>query len=186
MTTKPPNTLSVMWPASMLANSRTEWLIGRDRKEMISIATTSGRISTGTPCGTNSLRKLRPFLAKPTSSTVKNTRAASAAVTMMWLVTVKAPGTMASMLAAKMKMNSENTKGKYFMPPWPVLSRSMPDTNSWLTSATDCMRVGTSERARIDNMEKPAISSTVASMYAEELVNETSQPKILMGTIVWI
>ena len=51
-----------------------------------------------------------------------------------------------------MNMNSENTKGKYFMPPWPVLSRSMPATNSWLISATDCIRVGTSERARIDRM----------------------------------
>ena len=51
-----------------------------------------------------------------------------------------------------MKMNSVNTKGKYFMPLWPALSRSMPATNSWLISATDCMRVGTSERARIDTM----------------------------------
>ena len=44
MTTKPPNTLSVMWPASIFAKKRTEWLIGRDRKEMISIATTSGKM----------------------------------------------------------------------------------------------------------------------------------------------
>ncbi len=43
ITTKPPNTLSVMWPASMLANRRTEWLTGRDRNEMISISVTSGR-----------------------------------------------------------------------------------------------------------------------------------------------
>ena len=91
-------------------------------------------------------------MAKPITSTVQNTSAASAAVTTMWLVTVKAPGIMPSMLAAKMNMNSENTKGKYFMPLWPVLSRSMPATNSWLISATDWMRVGTSERARIDTM----------------------------------
>jgi hypothetical protein len=30
--------------ASMLANKRTEWLTGRDKKEMISIATTSGNM----------------------------------------------------------------------------------------------------------------------------------------------
>ena len=84
----------------------------------------------GTPEGTNSLRKRRPFLAKPTTSTVRNTRPASAAVTTMWLVTVKKPGIMPSMLATKMKMKSVNTSGKYFMPALPVLSRSMLATNS--------------------------------------------------------
>ena len=29
ITTKPPNTFSMVWPAVMLANSRTEWLTGR-------------------------------------------------------------------------------------------------------------------------------------------------------------
>ena len=51
------------------------------------------------------------------------------------------------MLQTKMKMKSVNTRGKYFMPASPVLSRSMPATNSWATSATDCSRLGTSERA---------------------------------------
>ena len=125
-------------------------------------------------------------MAKPTTSTVRNTSAASAAVTTMWLVTVKAPGIMPSMLQTKMKMKSANTKGKYFMPAWPVLSRSMPATNSWVISATDCSRVGTSERARIDTMKKPAISSTATSMKSEELVKETSQPNILMGMMRWI
>ena len=32
MTTKPPNTLSMMCPASILANRRTEWLTGRDKE----------------------------------------------------------------------------------------------------------------------------------------------------------
>ena len=84
----------------------------------------------GTPEGTNSLRKRKPFLAKPTPSTVRNTSAASAAVTTMWLVTVKKPGIMPSMLHVKMNMKSVNTRGKYFMPECPVLSRSMPATNS--------------------------------------------------------
>ena len=48
----------------------------------------------------------------------------------MWLVTVKAPGIMPSMLQTKMKMKSANTKGKYFMPSLPMLSRSMSATNS--------------------------------------------------------
>ena len=39
--------------------------MGRERKEMISISTTSGSSRIGTPCGTNSLRKRSPFLAKP-------------------------------------------------------------------------------------------------------------------------
>ena len=37
MVTKPPNTLSVMWPASMLANRRTLWEIGRDRNDSTSM-----------------------------------------------------------------------------------------------------------------------------------------------------
>lgn len=44
---------------------RTERLIGRDRNEMISMATTSGTIMPGTPLGTNSLRKPKPCLKKP-------------------------------------------------------------------------------------------------------------------------
>ena len=84
----------------------------------------------GTPEGTNSFRKRMPFLAKPTTSTVRNTSAASAAVTTMWLVTVKKPGIMPSMLQTKMNMKSVKTRGKYFIPACPVLSRSMPATNS--------------------------------------------------------
>ncbi len=76
-----------MCPASMFANRRTEWLTGRERNEMISIATTSGRIAIGTPAGTNSLKKCRPCSVMPTITTVKNTSRASATVMMMWLVT---------------------------------------------------------------------------------------------------
>ena len=38
------NTLSVMWPASMLANSRTLCEIGRDRNDSTSMNTISGRM----------------------------------------------------------------------------------------------------------------------------------------------
>ncbi len=99
----------------------------------------------------------------------------------MWLVTVKKPGIMPSMLHTKMKMKSVNTNGKYFMPACPVLSRSMPATSSWLISAIDCSRPGTSERPRIATMKKPAVKMTARSMKADELVKETSQPNSLSG-----
>ena len=44
MVTKPPNTFSVMWPASMLANRRTLCEIGRDRNDSTSMKVTSGRM----------------------------------------------------------------------------------------------------------------------------------------------
>ena len=44
MMMKPANTFSVMWPASMLANRRTDRQIGRERNEITSISTTSGRM----------------------------------------------------------------------------------------------------------------------------------------------
>ena len=44
MMMNPAKTWSVMWPASMLANRRTLWETGRDRKDRISIATMAGRM----------------------------------------------------------------------------------------------------------------------------------------------
>ena len=58
------------------------------------------------------------------------TSSASAAVTMMWLVTVNPPGTMPMRLQMSTKMNSENTSGKNFMPSWPTFSRTVFATNS--------------------------------------------------------
>ena len=87
-TTKPPKTFSVMWPASILAKRRMEWLTGRDRKEMISIGTTKGMIHQGTPEGTKRRRKPKPFLMKPVTMTVVNTISASVTVMMMCVVTV--------------------------------------------------------------------------------------------------
>ncbi len=59
-----------------------------------------------------------------------NTSAASAAVTAMWLVTVKPPGIMPSMLTVKMNMKSVKMSGKYFIPASPMPSRVMLATNS--------------------------------------------------------
>ncbi len=44
MATKPANTFSAMWPASMLANRRTLCETGRRKNERISMNTTSGRM----------------------------------------------------------------------------------------------------------------------------------------------
>ena len=35
-------------------------------------------------------------------------------------------------------------------------------------------------------MKKPVINTTAVSMNRDELVNETSQPKISIGTSLWI
>ena len=49
MATKLANTFSAMWPASMLANRRTECETGRRKNEMTSMNTTSGRMKIGMP-----------------------------------------------------------------------------------------------------------------------------------------
>ena len=55
---------------------------------MISITVMSGKSQIGTPDGTKSLRKPKPFLKMPMSVTPMKTKAASAKVIIMWLVTV--------------------------------------------------------------------------------------------------
>ena len=62
MATKPANTFSAMWPASMLANRRTLCETGRRKNDRISMNMTSGRMYIGTPVGTKILKNLRPFL----------------------------------------------------------------------------------------------------------------------------
>ena len=49
---------------------------------------------------------------------------------MMWLVTVKVPGMSPIMFANRMKMNSENTSGKNFIPSLPAELLNMSATNS--------------------------------------------------------
>ena len=62
---KAAKTCSVMWPASMLPNSRTLWETGRERNDITSMTTIIGRKNTGTPFGTNSLGKRRPCFQRP-------------------------------------------------------------------------------------------------------------------------
>ena len=66
MATKPANTFSAMWPASMLANRRRLCETGFTKKnDRISMNMTSGRTKIGTPDGTNILKNFRPFLYTP-------------------------------------------------------------------------------------------------------------------------
>ena len=53
------------------------------------MTTSSGSMTNGTPSGTKNLRKFAPCFQKPISVTPMKMKAASAKVTMMWLVTVK-------------------------------------------------------------------------------------------------
>ena len=62
--------------------------------------------------------------------TPSQTAIAMAKVTMMWLVKVKLPGIIPSMLPIRMNMKIVNTIGKNRMPSLPVASRRIPATNS--------------------------------------------------------
>ncbi len=61
--------------------------------------------------------------------TVPMTITARAAVTIRWLVTVKAYGTMPRKFAVNTKTNSENTNGKNFIPSVPAVDRTVEATN---------------------------------------------------------
>ena len=61
---------------------------------------------------------------------MRKTRSASAAVMMMWLVTVKKYGNMPKRLATRMNMKSEKTSGKNFIASVPAVVRTMLATNS--------------------------------------------------------
>ena len=62
--------------------------------------------------------------------TVKKTRSASEAVTMIWLVTVNVKGISPITLVTSTNMNSENTSGKNFSPCSPAVLRIVLAMNS--------------------------------------------------------
>ena len=70
--TKQPKTLSIVCPASMFANNRTDKLTGLLKKDIISIATIMGNKKIGTPEGANIFKNPIPFFAKPTIVTPIN------------------------------------------------------------------------------------------------------------------
>ena len=61
-TLKPAKTLSMIWPAIIFANKRTDSVIGRDKNDIISIGKISGISQAGTPGGKNKLKKCKPCL----------------------------------------------------------------------------------------------------------------------------
>ena len=110
--TNPAKTFSKVWPASMLAKSLTDRLIGLLRYEIISITTINGNKTIGTPLGTKSFKYPSPCLINPIIVTPININAANTKVTMMWLVTVKEYGIIPNMLQNKTNINKENMKEK--------------------------------------------------------------------------
>ena len=117
----------------------------------------------------------------PTTVTMRKTKTAIAPVTMMWLVTVKAPGSRPSTLQNRTNMNSENTNGKYWRPSLPTLSFSMFETKSYIPSHNDCQRPGTIACRRVPRSMKAVIAATAMTIQSAELVKETSSPPIWIG-----
>ena len=64
-TMKPAKTFRITCPANMLAARRMASDTGRDRKEITSTGTSTGKSQTGTPEGAKSLKNFRPFFQKP-------------------------------------------------------------------------------------------------------------------------
>src|SRR5579864_7149442 len=157
----------------MLANSRTERLIGRVRNEITSIGTRRIKRYQGA-LGTKSLRKPIPCLTKPVTMTVKMTSAASANVTTIWLVTVNEPGIMPKKLLNSTKMKIVKTKGKKRSPSSPVDDRIMLTTNSYDISAIDCVRDGTRLRFDIANVRNSDAATATSTMKSDWLVKEMS------------
>ena len=124
----------------------------------------------GTPSGTKSRRKCQPCLTMPTIVTPMNTIAASAKVTMMWLVTVKLYGISPSRLLNRMNRNSVKTNGKKSRAPWPAFVSTISATNSYIISATDCHRPGTRAARRVPSSINAVISTTAIVMNSAEFV----------------
>ena len=103
--TKPASTFIRMCPAVIATNSRSARLNGRIRKLISSIGNSTTAIGPLTPCGTNRLKKWKPCLAKPMTSTIAKLSDRQHAGDVSWLVTVNgctptsATGSMPSMLA---------------------------------------------------------------------------------------
>ena len=134
----------------------------------------------GVPCGTNRLKKCSLCFQKPTTSTVPKLRIARTAVTVRWLVTVKAwtPGTMPKGImpmkfATRMNMNSEKTSGTYFLPSGPTLVETISLMKPFTPSTAACQRPGTIWRFMPPSMNTQIVAMTKI-MNSEELVNEMS------------
>ena len=88
---------------------------------------------------------------------------------------------MPNRFATSTKLNSENTNGKNRIPSVPAELRSMPATNSYIISATDCIRLGTRPRPLVEKMRNAEAAATVKPINNEELVKERSIPPTSIG-----
>ena len=113
--------------------------------------------------------------------TPTNTNSAIAAVTMMWLVTVKEYGSRPNRLQNRMNMKSENMKGKNARPSLPTFSFRRPETKSYIPSHSDCQRPGTIACLRVPSSMKAVIAATAMTIHSAELVKETSSPPMWIG-----
>ncbi len=105
--------------------------MGRLRKDTISIGISTTSMTAGT-LGAKIEKKCSPCRARPTTITIRNTKIASAKVTMMWLVTVKGwiSGKRPMRLENSTNMKSVNTKGKNLSPSVPAADRIMSATKT--------------------------------------------------------
>ena len=83
LTTKPPKTFNIVWPAIMFANNLTDKLTGLLKYEIISIIVIKGKSTAGTPLGINILKYLKPCFIKPIIVTAMNMNRAIIKVTII-------------------------------------------------------------------------------------------------------
>ena len=83
-------TLSMVCPAIILANKRTERLTGLERYEITSMGMRMGAMKRGAPSGKKNLKNFKPCLINPMAVTATNTMVANPKVKIIWLVKVKA------------------------------------------------------------------------------------------------
>ena len=111
-TPKPATICNKVWPASMLANNRTDKLTGRIKYDIISMQTIKGNIATGTPEGTNNCKNWDPCRTNPSMhNPIKNANAIKK-VNAIWLVGVKAYGVNPKRLQNNIKPKVKKNNGK--------------------------------------------------------------------------
>lgn len=99
---------------------------------------------------------------------------------------MKVYGIIPNKLLASIKKNSEKINGKYLVVSTPMFSLDTPNTNEYISSATDCHFVGINVLLTVDNMKNNETPNRTISINNEEFVNEISIPLNLIGKIVTI
>ena len=107
VTVIPKSTSNTVWPAVILAKSRTLREKGFAKKLMISMGISNGSRRGGTPGGQTTFKKPTPWFKNPVMMLMVKPSKAKNPVTMIWLVTVKAPGTNPERLQQKTNKKRE-------------------------------------------------------------------------------